>query len=133
MTISKQKYQESNRNLIKALENLEEITAQKIKDAALHSDMLNIGADDSSALKAQVVSQSATIEKINEELNNLQKDNLKLVSENEELTKQNNTLTNKLDKLRKESEAIINEIETDLLKISKIVHKETIHEEKKCH
>lgn len=121
---AKERFQEANRNLIVALENLEKIAIAKIHDTSLQSNMFHLGEGESSSLKAQIVSQTATIQNLNQELNKLQEENLSLTTENENLAQQNQSLLKKINKLRQDSENIIDDIQADLLKVSKIVEKQ---------
>lgn len=120
---SEKKFEEARAKLAEALENLEKITIEKLHETSLHSNMFNIEGDEKS-IKSRIVEQTATIQSLNLELNNLQKTISKITAENENLEEQNQSLLKKINQLRSSSANIIDNIEFDLNQISKIITKE---------
>jgi cell division protein FtsB len=122
-TNSEKSFEDSRAKLAEALENLEKITIEKLHETSLHSNMFNIEGNEKS-IKSRIVEQTATIQNLNIELNNLQKTISKLSTENETLEEQNQSLLKRINQLRSSSANIIDDIESDLNQISKIITKE---------
>lgn len=122
-TNSEKKFEAARTKLAEALENLEKITIEKLHETSLHSNMFNIEGDEKS-IKSRIIEQTATIQNLNLELNNLQKTISKISDENEALEEQNQSLLKKINQLRSSSASIIDNIEFDLNQISKIITKE---------
>lgn len=122
-TNSEKNFEDSRAKLAEALENLEKITIEKLHETSLHSNMFNIEGNEKS-IKSRIVEQTATIQNLNIELNNLQKTISKLSTENETLEEQNQSLLKRINQLRSSSANIIDAIESDLNQISKIITKE---------
>ncbi|MBU6338624.1 MAG: hypothetical protein KGQ36_01430 [Rickettsiales bacterium] len=108
------------RKLTDALENLENTAIDKLHETSLHSSVLSISGDEHS-IKGRIVEQNAIIQNLNDEINKLQKNILTITAENENLTTQNESLLKKINQLRSDSADLIDDIESDLIKISKII------------
>jgi hypothetical protein len=103
-----------------AIENLEKITIDKLHETSLQSSVLSVSNDENS-VRNRIIEQNAIIQNLNNEINKLQESILTITTENENLTKQNESLLKKINYLRSNSKDLIDEIESDLVKISKII------------
>lgn len=117
---SEKRFEEAQKQLSSALDNLEKAAIEKLHETSLNSNMFNVGEDDES-IKARVIEQTATIQNLNNELNELQKTISEVSTENESLLDQNKSLLNKINQLRLTSGNLVDDIEIDLMQISKII------------
>jgi FtsZ-binding cell division protein ZapB len=119
---STKRLEAAQKRLFEALKDLEKSTIEKLHETSLHSNMFNIEGDDK-ALKSRVVEQTATIQKLNDEVNRLQEVNSELSNENESIAQQNESLLKRINQLRLNSADLVDSLEADLVQISRIIAK----------
>jgi archaellum component FlaC len=121
MSDSKTRFNTARRQLSNALQQLEQITIQKIHEATINSKMLDVADEDFGELKTKIIEQTSIAQNLSEEINKLQKTLEEIGQENEFLTKKNKLLADKNSQLKSCGSSIIEAIESDLIKISKII------------
>lgn len=121
--MSKENFVLEQEKIYSALSDLEQAILDKLYETSVSSTMLKASENDENSIKATNIQQANIIQNLNNELNNLQEIVNKLSEENEALSTQNEALLKKINKMRFESEAIIDKIENDLVKISKLITK----------
>ncbi len=119
--MSKENFELEQEKIYSTLEYLEQVILDKLHETSVSSTMLKASENDEKSIKSTNIQQANIIQNLNIEVNRLQKTVAKLTEENEFLTSQNESLLKKINKLRSESENIIDNIENDLIKISKLI------------
>lgn len=94
---------------------------QKLHEAAIQSTMIRASEHDVGGRQAQIVEQLATIQSLNLEINNLQKNLINAGNETDFLNEKNKFLAEKFTKLQRESLCFIEAIETDITLIEEAI------------
>lgn len=121
--MSNDNFELEQEKIYSALEYLEQVILDKLHETSVSSTMLKASENDERSIKATNIQQANIIHNLNTELNRLQKAVAQLTEENESLSSQNESLLKKINKLRSDSENVIDNIENDLIKISKLITK----------
>lgn len=120
-THSEIRFDKARKKLSDAFKNLEDVMKQKLHEAAIQSTMIGASENDVGGRQAQIVEQLATIQSLNLEINNLQKNLINAGNETDFLNEKNKFLAEKFSKLQKESLCFIEAIETDIALIEEVI------------
>jgi hypothetical protein len=120
-THSEIRFDKARKKLSDAFKNLEDVMKQKLHEAAIQSTMIRASEHDVGGRQAQIVEQLATIQSLNLEINNLQKNLINAGNETDFLNEKNKLLADKFAKLQKESLCFIETIETDITLIEEVM------------
>lgn len=119
------RFENARKSLSETLKNLEEIIKQKIHESALQGRMISsVSENEIKNNQSALLEKTTTIENLNQEINNLQNNLLDLGKENDFLSKENKALTSKLTNSNSQQSRLIEAIESDLVKIEKVIKKE---------
>lgn len=113
------RFDKARKRMAHAFENLEDAMKRKLHEEAIESRMIVAGDAD-----AEIIEQATTIQNLNLEINNLQKSLSELGRESEFLNTKNKIFAEKLGAIRSEQMALIEAIESDLVKISDAIKSE---------
>jgi hypothetical protein len=108
--------------LFSTIDNLEYLVQRKVKESTIQAKMIDVSEEYDSDLKMKIVEQDATIENLNSEINNLQRELERAGVEIEFLNERNKIAIEKMTKMQNRAKQIIEEIESDLVKISDTIN-----------
>ena len=114
------RFEKARKRLSHSLKELEKITIEKLHETVMNAKMINTSADHES----KIIEQEATIQNLNEELNNIQKALAEAGSETEFYNEKNKALSERMNQFRVQSLSLVNVIESDLSKIYSIIKRE---------
>ncbi len=115
------KFEKSRKRLSAALKNLEEVVKEKLHEASINATMMSVSDDDSNSANARLVEQETMVQKLNSEINKLQKNLSDLGQETEFLREKNSHLATKIANFRTEQNNLIMAIEADLAHIEEAI------------
>jgi len=118
------RFEKSRKKLSTALKELDAAIQKKLHEGAIETKIMDIGNEEDSEAKAKIIEQSETISNLNSEINTLQKNLSILGRESEFLHIKNKIFAEKLAAIRNQQSILIEEIETDLIRIESIIKTE---------
>lgn len=118
------RFEKSRKKLSTALKELDAAIQKKLHEGAIETKIMDIGNEEDSEAKAKIIEQSETISNLNSEINTLQKNLSILGRESEFLHIKNKIFAEKLAVIRNQQSILIEEIETDLIRIESIIKTE---------
>lgn len=116
------RFDNARKRLADALKSLEESVKKKLHEGAIGSKMLDVGHEDFDGAQAKLIEQAVTIENLNSEINNLQKNLSLLGRDTEFMNTKNKIFAEKINEIRTQQSDLIIAIETDLAQIEEIIN-----------
>ncbi len=118
------RFEEAREKLASTLQNIENTIIEKIRESAIHQQ-IDVDERDSLArqasMQAKIIEQDAIIEKLNNEINKMQKSIEEIGKESEFSKEKNRFLADKIFKFKSQGSNFIQAIETDLARIHEII------------
>lgn len=121
---SEHRFNKARDRLSSALENLENIVKEKLHEAAIQNNLINSISDDFNSDQGIVAQQANTIQNLTNEINNLQKNLVEMSKEIEFLNEKSLTIAKRSDDSRNQSKLLVEDIEKDLIRITKLINDE---------
>lgn len=115
------RFEKARKRLSAALKNLEEVVKEKLHEASVNATMMSVSDDDTNSAHAKLVEQETVIQKLNSEINNLQKNLSDLGKETEFLNEKNKVLGQRIAEFRTQGSSLIEAIEAELLSIEEVL------------
>lgn len=104
------RFEQARKRLSESLKNLEKTVKEKLHEPTINSPEENDAAQ-----------KSATVQKLNDEINNLQKSLSDLGRETEFLNEKNKALAQKFSDFRAHGKGLIESVEADLVRIEEVI------------
>lgn len=118
------RFDNARKRLADALKGLEESVKKKLHEGALGLKMLDVGHENFDSTQAKLIEQAVTIENLNSEINNLQKNLSVLGRDTEFMNTKNKLFAEKINETRNQQATLIAAIEADLAQIEAVITNE---------
>ncbi len=115
------RFDNARKQLSDSFKLLEKTIKQKLQETAIQSRMIDVSEEYDSDLKQKIVEQSAIIQNLNSQINNLQKELENAGIEIEFLNEKCKMIADRAAKSKSKEKELVEEIENDLAKISELI------------
>lgn len=118
---SEMRFTSARHKLSNSLKELEKTVIGKLQEISLNNQIIDATEISEHSLRTTTIDQAATIEKLHNELNNLQKTLADAGKESEFFIEKHKILADKFSQFRAQSLSLLDAVEADLLRISEII------------